>query len=239
MKLIKHIIEPEELLLTWQAPTGPDRMRRFVAELQRTADDCRLKYLSDASDYDAALRLGFTGYPGFDKSVQTHDHALDAFMKRLPPRSRRDFPKFLASFCLPADSQISDFALLGYSGAKLPDDDFCIICPFLNAHPPFEFLIRVQAFPLYFKQLPSGLLGEKVSMVPEPNNPFDPDAIRVEIQGAMAGFIPRGLNTQMLNWLQLGYQFQATVERTNDSLEWPSLSVFLEIRENAHSEAAA
>ena len=58
-----------------------------------------------------------------------------------PPRSRGDFGRFLGALRIKADAEISDFALLGYSGAKLPDDDFTVIHPFENASVPFEFMV--------------------------------------------------------------------------------------------------
>ncbi|HEX4044328.1 MAG TPA: hypothetical protein VHZ76_01510 [Gammaproteobacteria bacterium] len=47
---------------------------------------------------------------------------------------------------LQADVQISDFALLGYSGAKLLSDGFSIIHPFAHANGPCELLLEAAGY---------------------------------------------------------------------------------------------
>ena len=153
MRYIEHIVEPEKLLLSWQtSQPNHDRGRMFVAELIRKEDNADLIYLRDSDDFLKAKSLGFTEYTGFTSAQQTHHNALFIFMKRLPPRSRGDFEKYLNSLRIRTDAEISDFALLGYSGAKLPDDDFTVIHTFENAVPPFEFILHVQDYH-YYKNL--------------------------------------------------------------------------------------
>ena len=83
-------------------------------------------------------------------------NVLPSFMKRLPPRSRGDFGRFLDALRIKSEAkdEISNFALLGYSGAKLPDDDFTVIHPFENASVPFELMLPVQGYRHYKEQLP-------------------------------------------------------------------------------------
>jgi hypothetical protein len=101
-------------------------MSYVVGELIRTGEDSAdLVYLVDSPDYFRAKELGFDSYCGFplEKGVR-HKDALPLFVCRLPPRTRTDFPEFLAGLHLPRDAKISDFALLGYSGGRLPGDCF-------------------------------------------------------------------------------------------------------------------
>ena len=95
MKYIEHIIEPEKLLLSWQ--TNRSRGRLFVAELIRKGENADLVYLLNSNEFLNAESLGFEGYPGFSSNKQIYDNVLFAFIKRLPPRSRGDFGKYLDS----------------------------------------------------------------------------------------------------------------------------------------------
>ncbi len=154
MRHIEHIVEPDRLLLSWQNPS--ERLRMFVAELIRNGDEADLVYLKEREDFSKAQSLGFNGYPGFDIEINIHKNVLTSFMKRLPPRSRGDFGRFLDALRIKpeAKDRISDFALLGYSGAKLPDDDFTVIHPFENASVPFEFMLPVEGYRYYQDELP-------------------------------------------------------------------------------------
>lgn len=128
MNLIKHIIEFDKLNLVWQSENEPNHLRYVVAHLIRNGNDVQLIYLKSTKDFDAARSLGFEGYPSFKIEKEIHSNGvLEAFQRRIPARSRGDFYKYLEMFRLPPDSNISDFALLGYSGAKLPGDEFSIL----------------------------------------------------------------------------------------------------------------
>ena len=116
-------------------------------------------YLKESEDFSKAQSLEFEDYPGFAIEKEIHKNVLTSFMKRLPPRSRGDFSRFLDALRIKSDAEVSDFALLGYSGAKLPDDDFTIIHPFENASPPFELMLFVQGYRYYKDQLPSNALS--------------------------------------------------------------------------------
>lgn len=237
MKYIEHIIEPEKLLLSWQPSTGTDKLRRIVAELRRRGDDADLVYLRDSRDYIDARDHGFDGsYPGFAAATD-HQNVLAAFMKRLPPRHRRDFDAFLSAIRIKPGSEISDFALLGYAGGKLPGDDFYIIHPFDNAVPPFEFLMVVAGHKYYQDATPIGnvLIGMEARLEPEPTNPRDPYAVRIiipDVALSTAGYVCRGLLPQVHRWLQQGWDIQTAVERKNGSVENPALYLYVTVRSN-------
>jgi len=234
LKYIEHIIEPDRLLLSWQPPSGPDRLRRFVAALVRKADDADLVYLVDTEDFRLAQEKGFSDYPGFPADVREHEGVLSAFLKRLPPRTRRDFGVFLNAIRITERDRelISDFALLGYSGAKLPDDDFTIVHPFSTAQPPFEFLLNVQGYRYYAKNLPYDRLAIDMAahFEAELENAQDPEAIRVMIEGSKVGYVSRGLATQLKQWIQRGYAITASLERINGTAEKPSILLFVTVR---------
>jgi len=236
MRYIEHIIEPEKLLLSWQPPrsSNKDRLRRFVAELIRRGDNADLVYLSDTEDFAEAKKLGFESYPGFSCSEEKHENVLSSFMNRLPPRSRKDFPRFLNALRVNPEMQaeVSDFALLGYSSAKLPGDDFTVIHTFSDAEPPFELLLPVQGYRHYLDNFPYDSMREglKVNFEPEPDNPKDPQAIKVLIDGCHIGYVCRGLLRSFHKWIELSYSVTATVERINGTCDNPKVFAFVEVR---------
>ncbi len=232
MQFIEHIIEPDRLLLSWQTSSaGQERQRLFVAELVRKGDDADLIYLAGQDEFCLAKERGFENYPGFTTDKKEHKNVLSSFMKRLPPRNRKDFPRFMESLRLRADARISDFALLGYSGAKLPDDDYTVIHPFTNAHPPFELLLPVQGYRYYLQNVPYVTLSEGriVHFEKEPGNLNDPQAIRIVIQDKTFGYVCRGLLDSFHSWLNSGYNITASIERINGKSDNPKIFLFVTI----------
>jgi len=234
MNYIEHIIEPRKLLLTWQTrvPEHKDRMRRIVAELVRNGDDANLVYRWGTPEFDEAKDLGFDGYSGFDIEQDTHENVLAAFMKRLPPKKRGDFYKFLNAIRIKDKSEISDFALLGYSGARLPDDDFTVINSFSDVEPPFELLATVEGYRYHQDKIPLSSLEEGMPALfqYEPDNPKDPLAVQIMIKDQPAGYVCRGLHTQFHEWFDKGYNVTATVERINGTEERPQIYLYVKVR---------
>ena len=230
MRYIKHIVEPDRLLLSWQAKS--ERLRMFVAELKRNGDDGNLVYLKESEDFSKAQILGFEKYPGFDTEKDVHENVLGSFMKRLPPRSRGDFSRFLDALRIKSDAEVSNFALLGYSGAKLPDDDFTIIHPFKNASPPFELMLFVQGYRYYKDQLPSNALSQdmQAGFEAEPDNPKDPEAIKIIINDVKVGYVNRGLTGSFHEWMQAGLAISAYVERINGIEQNPEIYLYVSVK---------
>jgi hypothetical protein len=232
---IEHIIEPTKLLLSWQSPTGPDRGRHIVAELRSNGQDADLVYLRDTEDYAAAKAKGFTGeYPGFPAD-KDYKEVLAAFMRRLPPRSRTDFDKFMDAIRIPPGTEVSDFALLGYAGAKLPGDDFYIIHPFDEAQPPFEFLLQMAGYRHYRDNVPYEKLvsGMTARFELEPDNQHDPEAVRIiipDVSTETAGYVCRGLAPQFRKWLAEGLQVSGKIERLNGISDHPLVYLFVTVR---------
>lgn len=94
---IEHLVEPTKLLVTWQ--DNRERTRYVVAELIRTNDKVTFRYLVDTDDFRKAGEHGFECYPAFKNVHETHEiGVLDSLMRRLPPRTRADFPQYLENF---------------------------------------------------------------------------------------------------------------------------------------------
>ncbi|MBC8470476.1 MAG: HIRAN domain-containing protein [Planctomycetes bacterium] len=206
----------------------------IVAELIRNGDDVNLVYLRESEDFSKAQILGFEKYPGFDTEKEVHENVLGSFMKRLPPRSRRDFGRFLDALRIKpeAKDEISDFALLGYSGAKLPDDDFTVIHPFENALFPFEFMLSVEGYQHYQNELSLNVLSTdmQADFEAEPDNPKDPEAIKVIIDGIRVGYVCRGLTTSFHKWMKSGLTIAAYVERINGTGQDPKIYLYVSVK---------
>ncbi len=232
MRYIEHIVEPDRLLLSWQ--TSSERLRMLVAELIRNDNNADLVYLKNSEEFSKAQSLEFEDYPGFAIEKEIHKNVLTSFMKRLPPRSRGDFSRFLDALRIKpeAKDEISDFALLGYSGAKLPDDDFTIIHPFKNASPPFELMLFVQGYRYYKDQLPSNALSQdmQAGFEVEPDNEFDPEAIKIIINDVKVGYVNRALTGSFHEWMQAGLAISAYVERINGIEQNPEIYLYVSVK---------
>ncbi len=230
MRYIEHIVEPDRLLLSWQ--TSSERLRMLVAELIRNDNNADLVYLKNSEEFSKAQSLEFEDYPGFAIEKEIHKNVLISFMKRLPPRSRGDFGRFLDALRIKSDAEISNFALLGYSGAKLPDDDFTVIHPFENASPPFEFLLFVQGYRYYKDQLPLADLSTdmQAGFEAEPDNRWDSEAIKIIINNVRVGYVSRGLTCSFHEWMQAGLAISAYVERINGTDQNPEVYLYVSVK---------
>ncbi|PCJ52459.1 MAG: hypothetical protein COA73_16240 [Candidatus Hydrogenedentota bacterium] len=235
---IEHIIEPEKLLVTWQGETTGSteaRHRKIVGELVCHAETITLNYSTDTKEFHEAQESGFDGVPGFPIGTNIFD-ATSAFIRRLPPRSRKDFPEYLHGFRIAEGVELSDFALMGYTGARLTDDGITLVHPFDNADPPFEIYTQVQGYRHYMDDIPLSTIqsGQQVNFVSEPNNEYDPDAVRIdlaesELEQPTIGYISKGLASNFSRWIQNGYQVNGVIERLNGIPERPLIYVFVTV----------
>ncbi len=230
MNLITHIIEPRRLYLDWQGPEGGDRSRRIVGEFVRTNHDVELRYLTQSEDFKKAVQIGFLGYPAFPKFERIYkEGVIETFMLRLPPRERPDFDKYLESLRISPSARISDFALLGYSGARLPSDWFSIVHPFDEVESPCELVTEVAGFRYYDGVNMELGVGTNVSIRPEPDNPFDPLAIMVLANDRKIGYVGRGLLNTFHRWLNTESEITAVIEKINGRPDRPSIMLYIAV----------
>ncbi|AXY41790.1 MULTISPECIES: HIRAN domain-containing protein [Halomonas] len=230
-RFIEHLVEPQRLLLFWQARESKKRSRYRVGQLVMKGGQVVLQY-DHGPEMTEAKQMGFEGYPAFPLKQVEHSHqVMEAFKRRLPPRSRGDFSRYLELRAIPADAEISDFALLGYSGAKLPNDGFELVHPFDDPPEAFEVLVEVAGFRHEAELDASDLSkGEPVQFVPEPENQVDAHAIRMESAGRKLGYVPRGHLDMLHRMLDRGAALDGEVFRINGSPERPLVYVLTRIR---------
>lgn len=232
MNFIEHIIEPNHLILAWQAAEGSgNRTRRFVGHLLRNdTEEIEFKYSLGSSDLEAAKKKGFTCYPAFRKLEKVYRKGvLDTFLRRIPPRKRSDIDKYFEMFRFRPGVDISDFALLGYSGAKLPSDGFSIIHPFDGVDGPCELLVEIAGF-RHHAGMDMGIeIGAEITFQPEPENEYDEKAIKILSNGVKVGYVPKGQTDAFHHWIQ-NHQLSAVVEKTNGRPERPVIMIFVKVR---------
>jgi hypothetical protein len=225
MSPLQHIVEPEYLLLTWQPADeqAPARTRRVVAEIRRLPEgQAAFRYLRGTPDFVAAEDAGFRGFPAFPlDQTETRQGVLEALLRRLPPRNREDFAEYLAQHRLPHPFDHSDFALLGYTGARLPSDGFALVPVFPDNTYPCDYLMEVAGLRHVIGSDVAAIRdGDPVSFEMDVENPVDQDALAVVHQGRRIGYVNRTLRQTFRRWLS-GHIVQARVERQNGKPERP------------------
>lgn len=237
MNRIENIAEPRRLWVIWRAHGSGQLQtpRRLVAEIVCEAEpsNATLNYFKDSTDYRAAELEGFQGHTAFARVKQEphNEMVLQAFLRRLPPRNREDFQDYAERHRLPVESSYSDMALLGYTGAKLPGDGFELVADLRDAQPPFEVLIEVAGFRYQDGVDVAAIhLGDSVSFQLEPGNPHDENAVAINWAGKRIGYVSRGHNLSVLEWIQKGYSITANIERKNGQPERPLIYIFIAVR---------
>jgi hypothetical protein len=238
MKIINKIIEPQRVLVIWQAPDKasqkPTGTRFVVGEITRVNGEARLRYFDNAEVKEAET-FGFTGltsYP-YESNREYVGNLEDVLSKRLPPETRTDYADYLQSYRLPPNLQnINPITLLAYTTGKLAGDGFTFFHTFEEASPPFDFMFEIAGFRhngLNEFPNPALLQDNDVNFVHECNNQHDNGAIAVFCQEKRLGYIPKGL-AEIVKTLMEKYKISASIERINGTTERPSILVFVEVR---------
>lgn len=231
MRIIEHYHQPKRLLLVWQAREHARRSRHVVGELRLNDDgEVNFSYLVESDDFAAAKERGFDGYPAFDVEVEHHNQGvMSAFMRRLPPKSRADFSRYLELHRINAG--LSDFQLLAYTGAKLTNDGFEIVCLFDETPAPFEFMAEIAGYRHHGGlNSASKYLEQAVSFVAEPENPKDSNALALYAMSEHIGYVDRVRARRIKELMVSDANITAHVERINGTPDRPLLHLFVSVR---------
>lgn len=241
---IDHIVEPNRLLLTWQTLDDTKTRTRFAVGELEAASQATFTYFTEdeflrlnGKSLEYVRSIGYAQYPAFNPTKLKHSNGvLDAFLRRLPPRNRADFDKYIGHFRLSRNARVSDFALLGITEAKLPADGFALVDPLDDTDLPRELMIEVAGHRHYPCDL-GGALGESVELISEPDNQWDPHAIMVWARGKKVGYINKFQCAAFNRWIVEG-RVSAVIERFNGTAEHPRLYIFARVSSRAESIAA-
>ena len=244
--------EPKELLLVWQAPSSiSDRLRWAVGRLRKVGDEAVFCYLrgeefaglNAGRSPDELEAAGFSGYPAFDRNAKRRpegdawERALGAFLRRLPPATRSDFSGYLAHFLIKAQPQLSQFALLAATGARLPSDGFSLVDPLDPSAQCVDFIFEIAGLRHYERDGVRLEIGSPLKLEPEPSNLKDPNAVQVKASGKVVGYVNRLQANTIRIWL-IERKVECWVVRRNDSGASPRAYAFLRVR-SAESAIAA
>jgi hypothetical protein len=245
MNWIEHICEPRRLILAWQAldNTGV-RFRWAVGELSPNVGAMSLRYFSGeefarlnrGKTLEELRALGYRGYPGFRKAMHSQG-VLEAFMRRLTPASRPDVAEYRQHFRLKPESKLSEFAMLGYTEAKLPSDGFSVVNPLDCTDDQFELLLEVAGFRYYAKEIRPIAVGDFASFKPEPSNEYDPNAVMVCVDDQRIGYVNRLQAPAVHRWLN-DRRINAVIERINGNSDRPRVFVFVRVMQSKGQAAA-
>lgn len=235
MHQIRHLSEPKRLLLAWQSSRkGSSRRRWDVGELLRSsvAPDASVTFrYFDENVLAPAKEEGFQGHPAFGlRPGERSNDVLDTFMRRLPPRSRSDFSRYLETLRIDPNAEFTDFALLGASEAKLPSDGFSIIDPLDDLRGSRQMIIEAAGY-RHLPDRPAASAGDKAAFVSDPENPADPQAIAIEIGGKKVGWVNRLQTKAFREWVGSN-RVRAEVDRVNGTPDAPRLYLYVEVSEN-------
>ena len=248
---IEHVVEPERLILAWRPPeVVPDRTHCADNELRRTAGGAEFRYYDDhhlreANRGKGAAALhgaGFRGYPAFnwDPAVPEHaftDGALDAFLRRLPPTRRSDFPAYLERFRLRPPGSLRPLALLAATGATLPGDGFSLVDPLDGNVDRQDVLLEVAGHRHHAPNLTKPLaVGARVTLRRE-DHPEDPSAVRIESDGETLGYVSRFQSRAVSRWVERDVA-EAFLSRVNGSASQPRAQILVTVRDRALQPAA-
>lgn len=246
---VERITEPHKLYLAWQAPDHMgDRFRWAVGVLERRERGVVLRYLREGDEfrslnvgkpYDQLSELGYKGYPAFNLKQELHaDGVMAPLMRRLPPRRRSDFTDYKRQFRLAEHLDLTDFALLGRTEAKLPSDGFSVVDPLESEGNWCDLFLEIAGFRYYCDKLPLALnIGKRCDFKHEPTNPYDPSAVEITSNGCRLGYVNRLQAATFLRWLR-GCKIEAVVERLGCSINKPRAFVFVRVRPAASCVAA-
>ena len=237
MTSINNILEPKKLWLMWQDNT-PERKRHKVGILTKD----KFEYLSDA-DLQDAKSVGFKEYPAFpmqEDSVKTYENALSTFISRCPPKNRRDYDVYLRAFGLDPESDdvknISDFSLLGYTGAFLHGNPFTLVNDYADCDDDFDFILQVsRSKDNYFKyreytdDVKITLLNKEIEVQPE-NHPKDVNAVKVLVDKEDLGYVQTGLTKSFLKWIDAGRISEMKITKLNGDVENPNIYAYVNIK---------
>ena len=248
---IEAIGHPDRLILAWQAPDEyKDRVRWAVGELTGEGNGGRFRYyggdefrrLNDGRDSGQLTSAGFLGYPAFDPrrmstSGDFREGVIDAFMRRLPPASRSDFPRYLEHFRLRSADGLSHLSLLAVTEARLPSDGFSLIDP-LNADTLARDVVFEIAGHRHNTRNRNALVaGQPLMLVSHPDNAHDPNAVRIEASGDLIGHVNRLQAATFGLWLK-ERAVSAWLLRLNGTPEKPRAFAFVRVRALANRKAA-
>lgn len=230
--MIQQPIHTKSAYLIWQSPLNGDGSRsRLPVAIMRSNSDGKVsfEYLKETEDYSSAISEGFSGYTGIPLDREDTSDAIHTLGRRLPNPDRNDYPEFLERYGLSKEHNLSTLSLLAYTGAKLTSDSYSVSDTFEGFNRPFQYIFDVAGRSRFINETPDPKIDEHVIFQLEPDNPIDPNAIKmVNSSGKCFGYLNRNQTEAAHRWIVNG-SINARIYRTNGRANYPRLFVFADI----------
>lgn len=210
-------LQNDYLYLIWK---DPETRRNFTIGKLTRGTKYTFEYCKEAFQ---AETFGWKMLDAFaDYQVYESDNMFPVFSSRLPDRKRRDIGRILEKYGL---AEFNEFELLRKSGARLPIDTYEFIDPIFPNNETIErdfFIMGIRHHSVCSgnncEMLPSVNQGDLLTLEEEPENKYDPMAIRVLTQqGEHLGYIPRYYNQSIQERLHKGISYSCKVIELHSS----------------------
>ncbi len=232
MNNVHNLLNTDTLFLTWQSHNNHN-LRYCVGTLRKVCNEkIEFTYNIGTEQFAEAESEGFVGYPAFKISEQVYDNdVLSTFFKRMPPRSRKDFTKYLLNHHLDSNFNGDDYQLLSHTGIQLPSDGFDIIPDLSKADIPFDYMMEVAGtrHNITFAEFESIDIRTPITFVFEPTNSWDKDAISIYCGDMKVGYVNRLLCCS-LKKLLADRTIESFVAKKSGTQDRPILHVLLRVK---------
>jgi len=219
------------LWLIWKNPTT--RRRYKVGVLSYV--DGKYTFCYCNPELDDARKDGFASFPGFpemDEKGKTSSTLFDSIAARLPNKKRPDYMDLLNSYDLSTDAD--DLEILRATRGRLNTDNFEFVPEFNKTKIEFDLAGTSHS---------DGLtkLQDKINenddlfLLPEPENEFDENAVRVLYPGEDGekipiGYVPRYYARQIKEILASQDAYSAMVKRIRANSRFPDENILVSVK---------
>lgn len=206
------------LLLIWKDP----ETRRNYTVGKLTRGDCfTFQYYGEAENAEEAGWKLLGAFPTYQE--YRSNTMFPVFSSRLPDKKRRDIQNILEKYGL---MEYDEFELLRRSGARLPIDTY----EFIDPIPPDDTEVEREFYITGIRYhsacqgsdcgaLPGVKVGDVLLLEEEPENAYDPMAIRVLTQEKeVLGYVPRYYNKAILARLHDGMGYSCKITEVNANM---------------------
>lgn len=201
------------LYLIWKDPIS--RKQFMVGTLSKNG----CYEFSYGLEVNEAIKRGFQLLISFEdlQTVYKNSILFPVFSSRLPDKKRHGIDKILRKYNM---DEYDDYTLLKRSGARLPIDNLEFIDPIIDTSESDIKRMFFLAGPRYYigcggKNCDDSIdviVGERVNLVPEPENKHDSNAIKVtNKENSILGYIPRYHSESIIRALDMGYNYTCII----------------------------
>ena len=206
------------LLLIWK---DPETRRNYTVGKLTRGDFFTFQYYDEAENAEEAGWKLLGAFPTYQE--YRSNTMFPVFSSRLPDKKRRDIQNILEKYGL---MEYDEFELLRRSGARLPIDTYEFIDPISpdDKEVKREFYITGIRYHSACQgsdcgALPGVKVGDMLLLEEEPENAYDPMAIRVLTQEKeVLGYVPRYYNKAILARLHDGMGYSCKITEVNANM---------------------